>query len=277
MRTVLREWAQQDPIAAAYAVQTLPSGPLRGRLEGARVVVDAWLALETIPDPSALMGTIKQLEPLARSGALEHFVDSMVKTRGIDATLDFVRSVPPDDALGGSIQHELLARTGVALLDHDIDRATDWAREQRDGPNGAGVQKHLAYYWGLKDGLAAIEWAIALPDRPEKSSVIKRAWLSFSRRQPDVAREWLMSRPPDPLMRGTYGPFIRSLAETEPEKAMQLADSAIDVELRDWLRSVAAEGWMKSDPTAATAWLAESGLPPELQSKVRAARQAGGA
>ncbi len=277
MRTVLREWAQQDPIAAARAVQTLQAGPLKGRLEGARVVVDAWLTLETMPDPSSLMGAIKQLEPLARGGALEHLVDSMVKARGIDATLDFVRGVPPDDALGGSVQQELLARTAVALIDHDIDRATDWAREQQGRPHGAGVQKHLAYYWGLRDGLAAIEWAVALPDAPQKSSVIKRAWLSFSRRQPDQAREWLTSRPPDPLMRGTYGPFIRNLAETEPESAMSLADSTIDVELRDWLRATAGEGWMKSDPTAATAWLQQSGLPPELAARVRSARRAAGA
>jgi hypothetical protein len=58
---------------------------------------------------------------------------------------------------------------------------------------------------------------------------------------------------------------------------MSLADSTIDVELRDWLRATAGEGWMKSDATAATAWLEQSGLSPELAARVRSARRAGGA
>jgi hypothetical protein len=276
MRTVLKEWARRDPVAAAYAVQAMPAGPLKGRIEGARTVVDEWLKLDEIPEPRALLGVIKQLEPIARSGAITHFVDSMIEDRGIDATLEFVRSIPPDELPGGSVQHEFLARTGVVLINHDIDRAIAWADEQADGPAGAGVQKHLAYYWALREGRPAMEWAIALPDHPAKSTVVKRAWISFSRKHREDASEWLRSRPPEPTMRGTYIEFIRDLAETEPGEAMDLADRTVDEALRNEMRAAAGQGWMKHDPTAATAWLATAALPAELETRVRAAQNVDG-
>jgi hypothetical protein len=215
---------------------------------------------------------IKQLEPIARGGALGHLVSTMLKNEGIDATLDFVRSVPPDKdgLLGGSVQHEILARTGVALLDHDVDRAVDWAREQADGPNGIGVQKHLAYYWGIRDGRAAMEWAISLPDTAARPAVIKRAWISFGRKHTDEAREWLQSRAPDETLQAIYGRHIRTVAETDPGRALALAERSVNEEIRQRMLAAAARGWMKTDPEAASAWLAEAGLPAELERQIRA-------
>ncbi len=272
MRQVLRAWSRKDPVAAAIAVIQIPNGPSQGRIEAARVVVDEWLALDEMPDPTPLLAVIKQLEPMARGGALGHLVSTMLKEDGIDATLDFVRSVPPDKdgLLGGSVQHEILARTGVALLDHDVDRAVDWAREQADGPNGIGVQKHLAYYWGIRDGRAAMEWAISLPDSAARPAIIKRAWISFGRKHPDEAREWLTARRPDEMLQSIYARHIRTVAETDPERALALAERAVDDEIRQHMFAAAARGWMKSDPEAASAWLAEAGLPAELERQIRA-------
>ena len=130
MRTVVLEWARQDPVAAATAVQKMPAGQALGRIEGARAIVDEWSSLEPMPEPDALFGVIAQLEPLARGGAIKHFVESMMTARGIDAALGFVRNIPADNAaLGASIQQEFISRTAVALVNHDIDRAVAWAHE----------------------------------------------------------------------------------------------------------------------------------------------------
>ena len=72
-------------------------------------------------------------------------------------------------------------------------------------------------------------------------------------------------------MKDAYRDFIRSLAETEAENALELAERAEDPDYRDDLLAAAAEGWMTVDPEAAQAWLAGSGLPPELTQRVRAA------
>jgi hypothetical protein len=72
-------------------------------------------------------------------------------------------------------------------------------------------------------------------------------------------------------MRGIYTDFVRRVAETEPNVAMNLADRTTDPELMHQMRAAAGEGWMKTDPKSARAWLAQAGLPPELEARVRAA------
>jgi hypothetical protein len=222
-----------------------------------------------MPAADALLGVVRSLKPISRGGAIEHLLSSMIEDSGIDATLEFVRSVPKDHAPGGSVQHEFLARAGIVLIDVDLDRAIAWAEEQRDGPNSPGVHKHLAYYWGIKDGRAAFEWARALPELPEKPATIKRAWISFSRKHRDDAKDWMLTHPPEAELLGIYSKFIKTLAATEPESALQLAESTVDPDLRDLMRASAGEGWMQSDPEAASAWLAGAGLPRDLAAKVR--------
>lgn len=272
MRTVLGEWARKDPQAAAVAVQQMPAGPLKGRIGGARAVVDAWLTLDVMPEPSALIGVIAQLEPLTRSGAISHLLGSMIEDRGIDSTLDFARSVPPDDALSENFQQEFLARTAVVLIDHDIDRAIAWADEYAGTPNAAGIYKHLAYYWALRDGQPALEWALSLPDQPAKSTIVTRAWISFSRKHREQATVWVSSHAPHPMMQGAYNDYIKTLAETDAVSALALANRSPNAELRNAMLAAAAEGWMKQDPEAASAWLASAGLPQELADKIRAKR-----
>lgn len=272
MRTILKRWTREDPVAAAMAVQSLPPGPLKGRLDGSRVVVDEWLSLDSMPDPRPLLEVIRSLEPMARGGAIEHVIRSMIKTDGVDQSLDFVRSLSPDNTPGGSVHNEFLARTGVVLLNEDPDMAVAWAEEQRSGPNSPGAHKHLAYYWGLQDGPAALAWALALPpDLPEKTATIKRAWISFARRHREESKDWMLAHPPEPLMRATYIKFLNTLAKTEPQSALELAEKTVDPELRNIMRASAAEGWMEVDPTAALAWLTDAGLPPKLTAKVRRA------
>ena len=278
MRQTVRAWAKEAPIPAARAVAQLPGGPALGRLEGARAVIDSWLSLDEIPDPRLLLEVIDQLEPVARSGALELMVSTLIKREGVDRALEIVRGIQPFDAENGDIRHELLSRTGVALAKHDIPSAVAWAEEYAETPNGLGIQKHLAYYWGLRDGAPALEWALSLPQRPGREIVIKRAFLSFSRKHREDASAWMMSHPPRADMRGIYADFLRRRAETAPEEAMALAERAADPELRLDMQAAAAEGWLKGDPEAAKAWLTNTDLRPDLEARIQqSGRRAGAA
>jgi hypothetical protein len=72
------------------------------------------------------------------------------------------------------------------------------------------------------------------------------------------------------MMKSIYARHIRTVAETDPERALALAERAVDEEIRQHMLAAAARGWMKSDPEAASAWLAEAGLPAELERQIRA-------
>lgn len=277
MREVMRAWTREDPITAASAVLELPRGPIQGRLEAARAVVDAWLELEEMPDPTPLFLVLRELEPMARGGALQHVVATLVERRGIEETLDLIRGLPRDSVMDGTtdVTTELFARTAVVLLDEDPALAVAWAEEHAETPFATGIQKHLAYYWGIRDGEAAMEWALSLPDDKARPMILKRAWLSFGRKHTDEARTWLHARVPSDDLRGIYREHLRALGSTEPELALQLADRAEDETLRQQLRAAAARGWMKSDPDAASAWLAGADLPEDLAERVRSAARSG--
>jgi hypothetical protein len=262
MREVMRTWTRRDPSAAAAAVLDLPPGATNGRLEAARAVVDTWVSIEDMPDPTPLLQVIKHLEPIARGSALQHVISSMAEHRGIEETLDFVRSVEADGnrGLDRDVALEVPARAGIVLLEYDPGLAVAWAEEHKDGPAAVGIHKHLAYYWGLRDGQAAMEWAMALP--PElRPMAVKRAWVSFGRKQKEVAREWLHARAPDVVLSGIYTQHLQILAEKEPQTALALAERSVDPATREQMLAAVLRGWMKSDPKAASAWLAESGRP----------------
>lgn len=270
-RTVIQHWGSVDPESAAYAVQGMSAAPADGRTAATRAIVDAWLELETLPDPRPLFGVLENLEPIVRGGALLHIARSLIEDRGVSAALDYVRSVDASSGLRGDIRTEFFARTGVALLDYDPAAATAWAAEHADKPEGPGVQKHIAYYWGLTEGRPAMDWAIALPDSAAKSTILKRAFISFSRKHKEDAEAWINEHPPHPQMKATYRQYIRERGKTDPEAALALADRSVEPDLRDEMRAAAAQGWMSVDPQAASAWLAEAGLPAALAAKVRAA------
>lgn len=272
VRTVIQHWGPRDPEKAAYAVQGMSKHPADGRTAAARAVVEAWLDLDELPNPAPLLGVLQHLEPIDRGSALLHIARSLIAERGIEPTLAYARSIETTGGdLGQDVRKEFYARTAVALLDFDTEAAIAWAEENANKPEGPGIYKHIAYYWALQEGRPAMDWALALPDSPAKSIILKRAWISFSRKHEEDARAWLVERPPFPLMRGTYHQFISKLAKTDSEAAFALADRTLEPDLRNEMRAAAAQGWMSVDPKAASAWLAEADLPAALAAKVRAA------
>ena len=119
-----------------------------------------------------------------------------------------------------------------------------------------------------------MEWAISLPDTPSRPTILKRAWLSFGRKHTEEARAWLHARAPDEPLRRIYADHLRTLAKGEPVLALELADRTEDEALRHEMRAAAARGWILTDPEAATAWLAEAGLPADLENRVRQSARA---
>lgn len=270
IRTVLREWMRQDPQAAVAALDSLPAAEGKGRLEGTRVVVDAWFEQPDFADPMPLVALLSQLEIKPRGRVIKHMIEAMIKGRGVDATERFIESIPSDvESLRLHVQPELMARMGIVLLDHDIDRAVEWANKHGQGRKGAGIRKHLAFQWGLRDGPSAMQWATSLRDDPERPAVVKRAWLSFTRKQPDSAREWLAAQEPNRALQGVYAKYLVHVAEEDPNRALRLAKTATDPEVREKMLVAVGKGWMTADPKAAEVWLGESGLPPDHVQQVR--------
>lgn len=270
LRAVFHEWARRDPTAAIRAIRSLPENAEAGRLEATRVVVDEWFAQEDFADPAPLVELLPHLEVKPRARAVKRILETMIEARGLDATERFVEAVPDDsESLGIQVKPELMARLGTLMLDHDLERAVRWADRHGKGRKGSGIRKHLAFQWGLRDGPAAMAWATGLPDSPERPAIIKRAWLSFNRKQPERAREWLAAHEPTRALQGIYAEYLLNVAQKDPDRALALATSATDAEIRERMLTAVGRGWMQANPEAAQAWLPESGLSPAQIEKIR--------
>ncbi len=163
----------------------------------------------------------------------------------------------------------MLARYGQVLIDHDVDRAIRWAEKHGQGRDGAGILRHMAFSWGTKDGAAAMNWAMNLPDTPERPAVLMRVWLSYRESRPEEAAEWLLAQQPTAALEGIYQRFLSGTAGLNANKALEIASKTQDPMLRERLLAAVGVGWMKTDPEAAKKWLETVELAPELEDRVR--------
>jgi hypothetical protein len=274
IRETMLAWAATDPSAAAAAANALPPNPDRGIVEATRVLVDHWWDSPTAPDPQPLIELIHKLEVVPRTGAVQRLIELSIDHRGIDATEKFVESLPQQDSMGVSVQNELLARFGQALLERDVARARQWAAKHGEGREGSGVLRHLAYSWGQKNGPEAMQWAMSLPETEHRPGIIYRVWLSFRQTKPEEAAQWLLAQEPSPALMGVYSRYLNGLAlEKKTDEALEIAGRTQDPALRDQLRTAVGMGWAQSDPDAALSWLDTVELPAESEARIRQATE----
>ena len=274
LRTVVRAWTLQDPVAVAAAVNELPGHPTKGRVEAIRTLLDSWLE-RSDQDPAPLFGLLTTLEVEPRGRAMERFLRGMIDTRGTEATASFVEALPEDaEAFGGSIRAELMGRLGAAMARDDVARARAWAAKHGEGRKGFGVLLHLAFYWGLSDGPSAMQWALELEPSEYKQRVIQRVFLSYQRSRREEAGDWLGAQEPTPDLRHLFTSYLNRLTGEDPARALELALGAQDSETRNQLLRVVGRSWLRSDPEAARAWMDGADLPAEVTEGILKARAA---
>ncbi len=272
VREVMRAWVGVDPARAAEAADGLPPNPDRGKVEATRVLVDHWWDQPGTNDPTALLALVEKLEVMPRAGAVQAIIAGLIERRGVEDTEKFIESIPVTDDPAVSLQSEFLARFGQALVDVDMEAAVRWAEKHGQGREGSGVLRHLAFSWGRKDGPTAMQWALNLPESPQRPSIILRVWLSFRETQPEQASEWLLAQEPTKALEPIFQRYVTGTASLDVKKALEIAGRMKDAAARERLLAAVGVGWMKTDPKAALEWLDSVELAPELEERVRQAK-----
>ncbi|MBY0401949.1 hypothetical protein K2X89_16770 [Myxococcota bacterium] len=269
VREVMRAWVAVDPRLAAEAAGKLPAGPDRGKVEALRVLVDHWWDNPSNTDAGPILALINNLEVRTRASAIARLAEKSLEKRGLEATEAFVEAIPITDDIAFDMRQEVFARYVQALVGHDVDAAVRFASEHMKDREGLGVLRHLAFSWGLKDGPAAMAWALNLPDTATRNRIIMRAWLSFRQAKPEEASEWLMAQEPTHSLMLVYRRYLTGTASLDPKQALAIADKAKDPKLRYEFLTAVGIGWMKTDPTAAAEWLESADLPLEVKDEIR--------
>jgi len=269
MRTVVATWVYSDPNRVAEGVMDLSvENPAHGRVEAAQTLLDRWFDA-TEEDPVVLLQIIQTLEVKPRTYAMRQYLNALVDARGLDGAEQFVESIALDKGeFDMNVRNEILGRMGSVIAAHDIERAKRWAEKHGQGRQGAGVLRYLAYYWGTRDGPAAMEWVLGLPDTPHKRQTVKRTYISFLNRDKEGATEWISQHEPVADLEVVLVLYLKRLATSDPRAALDHANRSETEEMRNRLYVVIGRSWMRTDPTAAQAWLLSAGLPLEVQGKI---------
>ncbi len=262
VHAVIRAWARFDP-EAAYA----KAGPLNTEDQPfapyVMAIVQGW-SESGMPGLDNFIAT-KMSGPHQQRATTVN-LRGKIRKEGTEATIIWAQSVPNEARLAVN------QRVASALAEVDPLRATEFAEKYMEGAYGRFLPRRVATRWAKSNPLAAMEWLSTLPpgsNRDDGVAETFRRWLGSDRR---TARAWMKKVVDDPDGRwlepaaSLYA--LDTVLESPAEAAQWALDHVSDPELSPPAIGNSVRYWLLEDEAAATEWLAESGLPKELQAKI---------
>ena len=239
-------WAQIEPAAAAHFLDQI--GAKGTEFSGAfSSIASNWAAQDPV---AALAWAQEHGGPYgnqAQQGALNGWWET--DPRAAEA---YVAAHPLID------RGQMFASFAGMLFDRDPEHARQWVSQL---PNAEGRRTAigvLAQQWAMQDPRAAAQWVAGLPatDRGSTLGAIARVW---ARQDATAAGDFLNSLG-GAAREEAVSSYSAVLAYEEPATAMTWAATIADPARRQKVQAGVAEEWLKQDPKAARAWIANSAL-----------------
>lgn len=266
VQAVVREWTRRDPQAGLRAVVERVPKPVHQ--VGLRTLIETWFEHDDL-DPAPLVELIEGLDDdvRARGEAIDLMLRAMLDARGSQATLAFAEALPEENL---EQRREFIGRLAGRLSATDPDAAVALAERYGENDRYRGVvYRYLANQWGWADGAAAMEWAASLdPALSEQAGTVRRAWLTFARRDREKARAWMRAQEPSPGLEPAYARFVGNLARQDPEEALELMRNVESEVERNLILTNVGIHKMGTDPEAARAWMEAENLPQDVRDKI---------
>ena len=161
----------------------------------------------------------------------------------------FARALPFGGAQVAAI--EVVARVQV---ERDPERALDWALGWTDDHSGRAARHALAGVLVTREGRAGIDRITRRPADPARDDVLVAAAGAWARRDARGALGWLRERPDDRLKPRLTSGIGFEIAQTQPDRAVEVADLLPAGRNRWLLFSAIAQTWVAVDEKAALAW-----------------------
>ncbi len=161
---------------------------------------------------------------------------------------------------------EMFASFAGMLFNQDPAHAREWVSQL---PNAEGRRTAIgivAQQLAMQDPRAAAQWVASLPaaDGGGTLGSIARIWA----RQDSAAAENFLNSLGGSVRDEAVGVYSAVLAYEEPTEAMTWAATIADPKRRQKLQADLATEWLKQDPTAARAWIANSTLSEETKASL---------
>ena len=260
----LRGFAYHDPEAARRAFRALTSGAPDEPLE--EQLVSGWVRGGQIDGIDEFIAS--RPSSLGRQRYTNLLTIELMRDSP-DAVIRWAEGIPIDDGGNESFKAMTTQKAANILASDDPARAAAWLEAQLDQAYAQGSVRVVAQRWLEVDAAAAMAWVGGLPGDGYKPAG-RSTFMGWRGQDMEAAEAWLAQNTPAPNLDQAVEFMIARNIDV-PETALTWAPRLSDPAERTRTIVRTGRAWIKRDPAAARAWLAESGLNPDVQKAIERA------
>jgi hypothetical protein len=255
---IIRSWAHSDPAAALAAARGLPS---QGQQE---LAIDAAIAGWDESGAPGLLERVADLQDRDQQRLAASVARRRVLSLGPEGAFRWVESLeaaPPfREMIAVRVASASAEVTGGGAI------AAAWATPRvRSDDRLSGYPRRIATRWVAKDPEAAMAWLATLPAGADRSDGVAEAFRAWAIRDYRAAFEWIEKAELQPWNEPALAIYARAIANDHPKEAIEHAQRISDPELREGTMIVVGQIWTSKDREAASAWLAQPGIPERVR------------
>lgn len=200
-------------------------------------------------DPDAAIAKLSQIKGTTnRQQALQGIAMALV-TSDPKRALDMLDGMPP-----GQSRVNMLASISSAWMSHDSDAAMAWINGLPAADRYKALQ-NVTWQLAQEDPAKAAELLSALPANNQISHQFSQLASQWAQQDLEAAQKWVESLPAGQTRQQAMSGIIGTLAQTDPAKAASVfGDAVVNYQNSHQVGMIVGE-WIKTDQTAALAWL----------------------
>ena len=255
---VIRSWAHEDPEKALGAARGLQSEAQR------ELAIDAAIAGWDESGQPGLLESVTQLKGRDQQRIAGSVARRRVLALGPAEAFRWVESLQATPEL-----REMMAvrvASSAAEVAGGGPLAAAWATPRvRSDDRLSGYPRRVATRWVAHDPEAAMAWLATLPAGADRSDGVAEAFRAWAIRDYHEAFAWIEKAELQPWNEPALAIYARAIASERPKEAMEHAQRISDPELREATMTVVGQVWTSKDREAASAWLAQPGVPERVR------------
>jgi hypothetical protein len=169
------------------------------------------------------------------------------------------------DAASPKLRPLLLAAAFDCGWRESVSDPQRWLKRLDELPQERRMQatSMLASGWAASDPAAAMEWALSLPEGPQRESAFGPVVSAWASNDAYEVTQWIETQPAGSMRDTATRGLVSALSMNQPETAWNWALSIGDESVRFNALQLAYMGLRKKDPTVAAQMIESANLPPQ--------------
>ncbi|MEY3894894.1 MAG: hypothetical protein RLZZ214_413, partial [Verrucomicrobiota bacterium] len=213
-------------------------------------------------DPEAAIAKLNLIKGTSnRQQALQGIAAALV-TSDPQRAITLLDGMPPGQGRGN-----ILSSITSAWMSHDSDAAIAWINSLPPADKSKALQNS---YWQLiqEDPAKAAKFLSSLPANSQTSNQFSNLAGQWAQQDLEAARKWVESLPAGRTRERAMNGIISTLAQTDPAQAAAMLGGAVVTNQNSGQVGTIVGAWIKTDQTAALAWLDSLDLRGDTQRNV---------